>query len=76
MHIGYDFTEWSIMGVGDKSGLLAISPVPGHSVLLTGGAFGPDGSIFAGLVGLLIIMGVLLVAAQRSQDPTPLRSLV
>jgi membrane protease YdiL (CAAX protease family) len=65
MHIGYDFTEWSIMGVGDKSGLLAIAPTPGHSALLTGGDFGPDGSVFAGLVGALIIVGIVVVASRR-----------
>jgi len=71
MHIGYDFTEWSIMGVGDKSGLLAISPTPGHSALLTGGAFGPDGSVFAGLVGLLMIIGIVIVGARRSSQARP-----
>ena len=67
MHIGYDFTEWSIMGVGDKSGLLLISPTPGHPDFLTGGSFGPDGSIFAGVVGLLMVAGILVLAARRAR---------
>ena len=67
MHVGYDFTEWSIVGVGDRSGLLTISPTPGHSVWLTGGDFGPDGSILAGLFGGLIIAGILVVSKQRSE---------
>jgi len=66
MHIGYDFTEWSVMGVGEKSGLLAISPAPGHCAFLTGGAFGPDGSVFASIVGVLMIVGLVAVAARRS----------
>ncbi|THD51222.1 type II CAAX endopeptidase family protein [Phenylobacterium sp.] len=74
LHIGLDFTEWSLLGVGDKSGLLAISPVPGHSALLTGGAFGPDGSILANVVALPMILGILAYIAWRSERPAPARA--
>jgi uncharacterized protein len=64
-HLGYDFTEWSLMGVGDKNGLLVISPAPHASVLLTGGSFGPDGSVFTTLVGLLFMAVIIGVAVRR-----------
>ena len=58
-HVAYDFTEWSLMGVGDKDGLLAVAPVPGHPAWLTGGEFGPDGSVLAAVVGVLLIAAIL-----------------
>ena len=64
-HLGYDFTEWSLMGVGDKNGLLVITPAPHASALLTGGSFGPDGSVFTTLVGLLFIGAFIAVGASR-----------
>jgi len=62
-HLGYDFTEWSLMGVGDKDGVLVISPAPHASALLTGGSFGPDGSVLTTLVGLLFIGAILSAGA-------------
>jgi len=67
-HLGYDFTEWSLMGVGDKNGALVISPAPHASAVLTGGDFGPDGSIFMTLVGLLFVGGILAVGAYRRRQ--------
>jgi membrane protease YdiL (CAAX protease family) len=64
-HLGYDFTEWSLMGVGDKDGALVVSPAPHASALWTGGNFGPDGSVFMTLVGLLVMAAILAVGAYR-----------
>jgi membrane protease YdiL (CAAX protease family) len=64
-HLGYDFTEWSLMGVGDKNGALVISPAPHASAVLTGGSFGPDGSVFMTLVGLLFMAAIIAVGAYR-----------
>lgn len=59
MHIGWDFTEESLLGVNTKHGLLLSTPDPSRSVFLTGGAYGPDGSLFALFVGILIASGML-----------------
>jgi membrane protease YdiL (CAAX protease family) len=59
MHIGWDFTEESLLGVNTTHGFLLSTPDPTHSVLLTGGAYGPDGSLFAALVGALFVVGML-----------------
>jgi len=66
-HLGYDFTEWSLMGVGDKSGLLVISPAPHASVVLTGGTFGPDGSVLMTLVALSFVAAIVF-AGDRMRD--------
>lgn len=70
-HLGYDFTEWSLMGVGDKDGALVISPAPHASAVLTGGNFGPDGSIFMTLVGLLFMAAILAIGAYRRRKRSP-----
>jgi len=62
-HLAYDFTEWSLFGVGDKDGLLNVAPSPQHPAWLTGGTFGPDGSILSALVSLSIIAGVVAFSA-------------
>jgi membrane protease YdiL (CAAX protease family) len=64
-HLGYDFTEWSLMGVGDKNGLLVVIPAPHAPAFLTGGGFGPDGSVFTTLVGSLFIIAIVAVGASR-----------
>ena len=60
-HIGYDFTEWSIMGVGDKDGFLVVAPTPHYPAWLTGGEFGPDGSVLATIIGIVVGCAILLV---------------
>ena len=52
-HLGYDFTEWSLMGIGDNDGLLTSTPVANAPFWLSGGSFGPDGSLLAVVVGAL-----------------------
>jgi membrane protease YdiL (CAAX protease family) len=59
MHIGWDFTEESLLGVNTTDGLLQSMPDPAHSVFLTGGTYGPDGSLFAALVGALFVVGLV-----------------
>jgi hypothetical protein len=68
-HLGYDFTERPLMGVGDKDGPLVASPAPHASALLTGGSFGPDGSVFTALVGALFIAAIF---GRRSRSPARL----
>jgi membrane protease YdiL (CAAX protease family) len=55
MHIAWDFTEESILGVNSHSGLLLSTPVTGRSDILTGGKYGPDGSALAAVVGVVLI---------------------
>jgi membrane protease YdiL (CAAX protease family) len=59
MHIGWDFTEESLLGINSAHGVLLSTPAPTHSALLTGGAYGPDGSLFAALVCALFVVGML-----------------
>lgn len=58
MHIGWDFTEESVLGVNSTRGLLMSTPYPVHSTILTGGSYGPDGSLFAALVGVVFVIGI------------------
>ncbi len=60
-HVAYDFTEWSLMGVGNDDGLLLARPVADYPDWLTGGSFGPDGSVLAVLVGAFILWAILAV---------------
>lgn len=59
MHIGWDFTEESLLGVNTTHGLLLSTPDPAHSALFTGGAYGPDGSLLAVLLAALFVAGML-----------------
>ena len=53
LHTAWDFTEDFVLGVNKHHGLLRTTLVPGHPELLTGGAFGPNGSLLAMIVGIL-----------------------
>jgi membrane protease YdiL (CAAX protease family) len=59
MHIAWDFTEGALLGVGNPDGLLRSTPVAGKPAILTGGSFGPDGSLLAALIGAVFISGIL-----------------
>jgi len=61
-HVAYDFTEWSLMGVGDHDGLLVIRPAPGHPAWITGGTFGPDGSVLASFISLVLMVTILALS--------------
>jgi membrane protease YdiL (CAAX protease family) len=54
MHLGYDFIETSVLGVGSDHGLLISTPNPHAAAWLTGGSFGPDAAVPAMILGLLI----------------------
>jgi len=60
-HIAYDFTEWSLFGVGDKDGYLIVTPSTDHAAWLTGGVVGPDGSVLSALVAVALIAAVLFI---------------
>jgi len=59
LHIGWDFTEGSILGVNNLNGLLRSTPMTGRSDILTGGSFGPDASLFAYIIGLIAVATIL-----------------
>jgi len=59
LHIGWDFTETSIMGVNNSDGLLMSTPMNGRSDILTGGSFGPDASILSLVLGVISIAVIL-----------------
>jgi hypothetical protein len=59
MHIAWDFTEGAVLGVDNHHGLFLSTPVAGKPDLLTGGSFGPDGSLLAALIGTIFIIGIL-----------------
>ena len=70
MHIGFDFTEGSLLGVNNPHGLLLSGPNLARSAVLTGGASGVDGSALSAIVGLGLVV-VLLAGYQRWQnDPS------
>lgn len=54
MHLGYDFIESSVLGIGSHHGLLLNAPKAGAAAWLTGGAFGPDAAVPAMILGVLI----------------------
>ncbi len=63
-HLAYDFTGWSLMGIGNNDGLLASTPVANAPAWLSGGSFGPDGSVLAVVVGALL-MGAIAATYRR-----------
>lgn len=62
-HIGWDFTEDSLLGVNTQHGLLQSIPNAARPEFLTGGPYGPDGSLLATLVGMVSI--AVILAAHR-----------
>jgi membrane protease YdiL (CAAX protease family) len=59
MHTAWDFAEESLFGVNTHNGLLLSTPVQGKSALLTGGSYGPDGSLLAMMVGVLCCAAII-----------------
>ena len=64
LHIGWDFTEGSILGVNNLDGLLRSTPITGRSDFLTGGSFGPDVSVFAYIIGIIAVATILFARAK------------
>jgi len=54
MHLGFDFIETSVLGVGSKHGLLVSTPKAGAAAWLSGGTFGPDAAVPAMIFGLVV----------------------
>ncbi|MFJ4783796.1 lysostaphin resistance A-like protein [Streptomyces sp. NPDC088794] len=70
LHFGWNFAESGIFSTGvsgndTKQGLLDASL--SGSKLVTGGDFGPEGSVYAVLVGLLTMTAFLWLARRRGQ---------
>jgi uncharacterized protein len=65
MHLGWDFTEESLLGVNSTRGLFHSTPIPGKIDLLTGGNYGPDASILAGIVGSIVLV-IIWIASSRA----------
>jgi membrane protease YdiL (CAAX protease family) len=53
-HLGFDFIESSVLGIGSHHGLLVNTPKAGAAAWLTGGTFGPDAAIPAMIFGVLV----------------------
>jgi len=54
MHLGYDFVETSVLGVGSYHGFLLSEPTSSMPAWLTGGSFGPDAAVPAMILGVII----------------------
>ncbi|MFC5864703.1 CPBP family intramembrane glutamic endopeptidase [Acidicapsa dinghuensis] len=54
MHLGYDFIETSVLGIGSHHGFLLNTPKAGVAAWLTGGTFGPDAAVPGMVLGVLI----------------------
>jgi uncharacterized protein len=65
LHIGWDFTETSILGVNNSDGLLLSTPVTGRSDILTGGSFGPDASVLSYAIGFIAVAAILYAREKR-----------
>ncbi|MEG3163576.1 CPBP family intramembrane glutamic endopeptidase [Sphingomonas sp. PB2P19] len=70
VHAAWNFTQGAIFGarVSGQTGtgsLFVSGPVPGSSEMLSGGAFGPEASLPAVIVGLAIFLIVLRAALDR-----------
>jgi uncharacterized protein len=65
LHIGWDFTETSILGVNNSDGLLLSTPVTGRSDILTGGSFGPDASVLSYAIGIIAVAAILYAREKR-----------
>lgn len=63
IHAAWNFTEGGLFGTPvsghDASGVLAVSLSPSASSLLTGGAFGPEGSVVA--IGVCVALSVVFL---------------
>jgi membrane protease YdiL (CAAX protease family) len=59
LHIAWDFWEESFLGVNTTNGVLVSVPDLSKPVYLTGGAYGPDGSLLASFIAALAIVAML-----------------
>lgn len=68
MHLGYDFIETSVLGIGSHHGFLINVPKPGAATWLTGGTFGPDAAVPAMILGLLINLALWNYAFRKRMN--------
>ena len=68
MHLGFDFVETSLLGVGSDHGFLVSHPKVGVADWLTGGTFGPDAAVPAIILGLLVNIVLWRVAFRTGTD--------
>lgn len=71
MHLGYDFIETSVLGIGSHHGFLVNTPRPGLAAWLTGGAFGPDAAVPGMILGLLINAALWHYAFRKPMSSAP-----
>jgi len=74
IHLAWNFTLGGIFGlpvsgVPAIEGLISHAPVTGPT-LLTGGTFGPEGSVILVVVGLLLGLGLMMAAQQKARAYT------
>ena len=70
MHLGYDFIETSVLGIGSHHGFLVSTPEAGAAAWLTGGTFGPDAAVPSMVLGLLVNLVLWRIAfGKRSTSP-------
>jgi len=69
MHLGFDFIETSVLGVGSDRGFLVSAPKVGVASWLTGGHFGPDAAIPGMILGLIINLVLWRIAFRRPTSP-------
>lgn len=70
MHLGYDFIETSVLGVGNNHGFLVSAPSPNAAHWLTGGSFGPDAAIPGIILGVVINIVLWRIAFGTRQNLT------
>ncbi len=76
VHAAWNIAQGSIFGarvsgVADTGSLFVSAPVAGSPDWLSGGAFGPEASLPAMLVGFCVFLLVMAVALRRSRDAHP-----
>jgi hypothetical protein len=71
MHLGYDFVEASVLGIGSHHGFLVSSPKAGAAAWLTGGTFGPDAAVPAMVLGLLVNIVIWRIAFSKRTASLP-----
>jgi uncharacterized protein len=59
LHTGWDFFETSVLGVNTQDGVFLSVPVAGQPAYLTGGAYGPDGSLLASLIAAIAVVAMV-----------------
>lgn len=69
MHLGYDFIETSVLGVGSRHGFFHSAARPDAAAWLTGGTFGPDAAVPGILLGVVINVILWRIAFRRRAAP-------